>query len=382
MELTTAKWVFWLSAAWLGYTYAGHPALLFLLSVLRPRAWNTRASAPGVSIYVAAFNEAAVIRDRISNLRALRYSGPLEIVVADDGSTDETAWLSREALAGEGRVERAPRNIGKTAMQNMVVPALTHDIVVFSDATSHWAPDLVRLLVRHFDDPAVGCVAADVRFRKPGTNAEVHEQGAYWRYERLLRMLGAMVWTNIVVSGSCYAIRRELFRPLPPEIAEDLGTPLGIALQGHRVVFDPEAVITETSATSHAQEARMRRRVALQNITAIAHYLGAAFRSRSTFATYQFFAHKVMRSYCWLAMCLLLLTSLILVSSGPVYGVALGLQLVFYGLAFVGHIAEPKGRLAALFSLPKYFVLLNMIYAVAVWDYLNGRRGAKWRTER
>jgi len=381
MELTIAKWIFWLSATWLGYAYAGHPALLFILSALRPRPWTRGASAPGVSIYVAAFNEAGVIQDRIANLRALRYSGPLEIVIADDGSTDETARLAAEALEDQGRVESAPRNLGKTAMQNRVVPTLSHDVVIFSDATSHWEPELVQLLVRHFDDPAVGCVAADVHFRKPGAEAGAHGQGAYWRYERRLRLLGAKVWTNVVVSGTCYAIRRNLFKDLPPEIAEDLGTPLSIALDGNRVVFDPEAVVVETSAESDAQEARMRRRIALQNITAIAQYFGAVFH-RSAFAAYQFFAHKVMRGYCWLAMSLMFPANLILISSGPVYGIAMGLQLAFYGLAIVGYVAEPEGRLATFFSLPKYFVLLNMIYAVAFWDYLNGRRGAQWRTER
>ena len=53
------EWVFWFCLAWISYTYAGHPAVLFVLSRLSPSPWSRDDIAPSVTVYVAAFNEAA-----------------------------------------------------------------------------------------------------------------------------------------------------------------------------------------------------------------------------------------------------------------------------------------------------------------------------------
>jgi len=379
--MTIFEWAFWASAAWVIYTYAGHPIALGIMSKFRSRPWRTGEATPSVSIYVAAYNESANIEKRIANLRSLDYPGDFEVVVADDGSSDETAALAETALGELGRVERSGTNVGKTAMQNLVVPKLAGDIVVFSDATSKWPPDLLRSLVRHFDDPDVGCVAADVKFLEPESDTAVGEQGAYWRYERMLRILGAGIWTNVVVSGTCYAIRRELFRELPPEIAEDLGTPLLIAAAGHRVVFDTDAVVLERSSASDAQEFRMRRRIALQNLTAIFRYTGTVLRGRR-FAAYQFLAHKVGRAGCWLALIVALAANIRLAPTSCIYATTLAAQVAFYGLALAGHVASAETKLPSVVRLAKYFVILNMTYALSFLDFLSGRRAAQWRTER
>ena len=88
MEQTIAAWVFWLSAAWFVYTYFGHAAFLFVASKLRPRPWKRGTSAPGVSIYVAAFNEAAVIQDRIETILQIQLA-----VIANNNHTEDNFRL-------------------------------------------------------------------------------------------------------------------------------------------------------------------------------------------------------------------------------------------------------------------------------------------------
>src|SRR4051794_36788611 len=81
--------LFWISAALLIYTHVGYPLLLALLTARRERGHTPSGGGPAVSLVVAAYNEGAVIARKVENARALDYPG-LEVIVASDGSTDDT----------------------------------------------------------------------------------------------------------------------------------------------------------------------------------------------------------------------------------------------------------------------------------------------------
>src|SRR5204863_10219269 len=127
-----------------------------------------------VTLVVAAYNEASVVARKVENARALEYPS-LEVIVASDGSTDDT--VTRAAAAD--LVLELPRG-GKIRAQDAAVERASGEIVAFSDANSLWEPDALRRLVAPFADPKVGYVCGQVRFiNEQGDNQE----GLYWRYE-------------------------------------------------------------------------------------------------------------------------------------------------------------------------------------------------------
>jgi cellulose synthase/poly-beta-1,6-N-acetylglucosamine synthase-like glycosyltransferase len=101
--------LFWLSAGILLYVYAGYPLLLWLIVRLRgARAVRTGATEPRVTLVISAYNEAAVIRQKLENVLALDYPPHLlEVVVVSDASSDGTdeivASLGIAACAWRGR---------------------------------------------------------------------------------------------------------------------------------------------------------------------------------------------------------------------------------------------------------------------------------------
>ena len=138
--VTLLKTAFWASAGLLVYTHAGYPAALAALDRLRARARTPHeaptpladAQLPGVSVIVAAYAEQAVIADRVANLRALDYPADrLEVIVACDGSPDDTAQSAR--AAGADVVLDLPRG-GKVRAQDAGVRHARHEITAFSDA--------------------------------------------------------------------------------------------------------------------------------------------------------------------------------------------------------------------------------------------------------
>ena len=160
--------MFWLSAAALGYTYAGYPLLLLIMSRLRPREVRRADFAPAVTVIVTAYNEERDLAAKLENTLALDYPRELlEIIVASDCSTDRTDEIAR-AFAERGvRLVRQPQRLGKTAAQNMAVAEARGEIILFSDATSLYEPDVLRVMMPSFADPTVGCVAGRLIYVDP-----------------------------------------------------------------------------------------------------------------------------------------------------------------------------------------------------------------------
>lgn len=139
--------VFWLSAALLLYTQVGYGLLLSVLSRLRGTELRGvadgqgaaespagQASLPRVSVIVAAYQEQDVIADRVANLREQDYPAELvEIIVACDGSPDETAERAR--AAGADLVLELPRG-GKVVAQDEAIRHASGELLAFSDANA------------------------------------------------------------------------------------------------------------------------------------------------------------------------------------------------------------------------------------------------------
>jgi len=150
--------LFWVSAAFVLYVYAGYPCLVAAWARLVDRQPRRAPFPPGrwpsISIVIAARNEAHRLPARIANLLAQDYPGSREIIVVSDGSTDAPG----AALAPFGPAVRLIErpSAGKPAALNAGVAAARGDVLMFVDARQRFAPGSLQALVENFADPAVG----------------------------------------------------------------------------------------------------------------------------------------------------------------------------------------------------------------------------------
>jgi len=360
--------------------YIGHAVVLYLVAHARPNPWSQEEIQLPVAVYISAFNEEKGIAEKLRNLLNQDYQGSYVIIVANDGSTDRTADIVRSF--GDERIilHDFKRNRGKATMQNEIIPTLNSDIVIFSDATCVWPPDAIKRIVRNFADPEVGCVAVDLLFVSERNGVVERGQSAYWKYERFLRIYGALVKTNIVTSGATYAIRTALFSPIRADIGEDLSNPVQIAMTGKRVVFDPTVVVEETSSSTHASEVKMRSRIATRNVTGLATY-GKYLRPKYGFAAYQLLLHKYLRVFCWIPMVVALGANIMLFNVAP-YNYLLVAHIAMYALAFSGYVSVRHGKSSRFTYIFYYFVLLNYMCMIGFMSYARGIRRPTWTPER
>ncbi len=370
------------AAALVVYVYAGYPLALTLARWLRrPRQPLTGNSRPRLTLVIPAYNERHVIRDKIENSLRIDYpKGDLEIIVASDGSDDGTNEIVSEyGPAGVQLRAFAPR-AGKISVLNRTVPEAAGEIVVLCDANVMFWPDALARLVRHFEDPAVGAVTGDVRI----ASAEApfgDGEGLYYKYERYIQRQESVLGSIIGVDGGMYALRRELYRPLPADtILDDFVISMNVALAGHRVIYEPSAVATENATMDVRQEFRRKVRI-----------VAGAFREllrgqavptpRHAQLFWSYVSHKMLR---WLVPWFLILllaanAALALTGEGGTMARAgLYAQLAFYACALIG-CTRPNARWPAVVGVPFYFCMVNAAAWLGCLRGLSGTEKVTWK---
>jgi cellulose synthase/poly-beta-1,6-N-acetylglucosamine synthase-like glycosyltransferase len=375
----TAFWTFWVAFALLAYVYVGYAAVAALRAWLRPRIRVRAAIEPTVSILVVANNEAARIEARIENLLALDYpSDLLEIVIASDGSTDDTVAIARRYEDSGVRVCAFEKRRGKSAVLNAVVPTLRGEIVLFADARQQFDCDALRAIVSNFADPCVGAVSGELMLRATaGATAAGYGTAFYWRYEKFVRSMESRADSTICATGAVYAIRREAFESIPDDtILDDMLIPLRIVRRGYRVLFEPEARAYDSVAPSsrHELTRKMRTNAGLFQLFARERWLLNPLRNRLWFET---MSHKGLRLALPLLHAMLLVATLVL-AYGWFYQLALAAQLLFYGEAVAGHLQRDARRRSMIFSVPYAICLLSWAAAVGFVRFVAHRQQVTW----
>lgn len=379
----TAEIIFWLSAAALAYTYAGYPLLLLLMSRLRPREVKRGAFEPFVSVIVTAYNEERDLEAKLENTLALDYPRHLlEIIVASDCSTDRTDDLAR-AFADHGvRLVRQPKRLGKTAAQNMAVAEARGEIILFSDATSLYQPDVLRVMMPSFADPTVGCVAGRLIYVDPAESRVGRGARSYWSYETFLKRHESRVCSLIGASGCLYAVRRSAYQPLYHEACSDFIIATKMVEQSLRAVYEPAAVCTEETNRQVDKELRMRVRVIAQTYTDLWRHRAMMNPFRSGFYAIQLLSHKVMRYAVPFFLIAILAASGLLARHSVFYSIVFAAQVGCYLSALGAWLLERVGVRSRMLALPQYFVLSNLAALIACYQFLRGERYAFWETNR
>jgi biofilm PGA synthesis N-glycosyltransferase PgaC len=373
--------LFWVSCAIVTYVYVGYPALLAIWARLRPRPIaKVPSELPGVSIVIAARNEATRLAGRLDNLLHLEYpAARRQIIVVSDGSTDNTLTVLHRY---HGVVDIVAVEAGGKALAlNAGVLRAKHDILVFADARQAFAPDAFVELTAPFGDPRVGAVTGELvldaespgrrvaaadRRRSAGDVADARGErragaerrhtiastiaggvGLYWQYEKQIRHFESAIGSTLGATGAIYAIRRSLWRPLPAEtILDDVLAPMRAVLAGYRTVFNERARAFDRVAPNADVEMSRKIRTLAGNyqILRLEPRLLLPWRNP---VWLQYVSHKIGRLVVPYALLTLVISSIAVADRSFVYTTALIAQGVFYLLAVYGAWLERRDRIVA-----------------------------------
>jgi cellulose synthase/poly-beta-1,6-N-acetylglucosamine synthase-like glycosyltransferase len=208
-------------------------------------SWGPTVTRP-VSVVVPAYNEKECIANTLASLALSTH--PIEIIVVDDGSTDGTSEISREAARSLGmtnvRVIRQ-ENAGKPAALNNGVRNAGHDIVVMMDGDTVFEADTVRHLVQPFADPGVGAVAGNAKVGNRNTIIGAWQHIEYVMGFNLDRRMYDLLRCMPTIPGAIGAFRREAVLAVggmsEDTLAEDTDITIAMHREGWRVVYQEHA---------------------------------------------------------------------------------------------------------------------------------------------
>ncbi len=377
--------VFWLSLIILFYTYFGYPVFIFAVSRLFPKRVLKQEYFPSVTFIISAFNEEKVIESKLKETLQLDYPlEKLEIIVASDGSTDKTEEIVTNFRSPLVRLIKSKKRMGKTNVQNIAADYAKGEIIIFTDATTRLQKDSVEKIVRNFADPSVGCVAGKLIFKDVKDTEEsrhMHEKDLIMAYEQLVRNFESVAKTTFGVSGSLYASRKNLYKPLPLDVASDFTLPLEIISIGYRVILEDEAKCYEEPPADRKEEFKRKIRTSSRGIYSL-------FKMKRLLNPFQYktispmlFSHKVLRWLGFYFMLILLVSNIIIYEIFLIYKIFLYFQLFFYFLVLLCLLAGDKIKLRIL-RIPFNFFMLNFSSFIGMINLLRGKVIVTWDTSR
>jgi len=265
--------------------------LIFIGALAIVEHWRERHAtydpdySPTVAVVVPAFNEERVIVQTITSLLASDHPPHFEIVVVDDGSTDNTFRRVQETFVEEPRVRLYTKpNSGKAEALNFGVAHSSAEIVIALDADTIFARDTISKLVRHFADPRVGAVAGNAKVGNRINLLTRWQALEYITSQNLDRRAFNVLNCITVVPGAVGAWRRELveqaggFTPLT--LAEDADLTIAILKLGFSVAYEDEAIALTEAPDTLRGFVRQRYRWMYGTLQAAWHHGNALFRPR------------------------------------------------------------------------------------------------------
>lgn len=199
-----------------------------------------------VSIIIPAFNEEKTILKTIESLLNLNYPKELlDIIVVDDGSTDNTYKLVKEANFERVKLFNK-KNGGKYTALNFGLEKTNSELVGALDADSYVSQDALIKMIPNFEDSKVMAVTPSMRIWKPKSILQ-RVQAIEYLMGLFLRKIFSVLSSEHVTPGPFTIIRRKFFDKhghyRKAHHTEDIEVALRIQSLGYKIKHVKEAAV-------------------------------------------------------------------------------------------------------------------------------------------
>jgi len=381
------KITFWISLFVVFYTFVGYAIVLYCLVKIRRIIKGKRITPelnqyfPTLTLIVAAYNEETLMEEKIRNTLELSYQkDKLNLLFITDGSSDRTP----EIVSGHPEIHlmHSPLRSGKINAIHRAMKEVDSEIVVFTDANTFLNSEALLYIARHYADPTVGAVSGEKRVLQDAVSDATAGEGFYWKYESTLKKWDSELYSVVGAAGELFSVRRSLYKDVQADtILDDFMISMLIAIQGYRIIYEPEAYASELSSDNIKEELKRKIRIAAGGIQSILRLKPLFNPTLNPVLSFQYISHRVLR---WTVTPFLMILTfflnifICLQSTNLIFMLLLIAQVLFYGMALSGWILEKrKIKVKALF-VPYYFCIMNYAVLAGIIRYYQGSQSAVW----
>ena len=383
--------LFWTGAFIVFYTYLGYGIILGIMvrikEYFRPYVKPQLPSdLPHVTLFIAAYNEELIVREKMENVYNLIYpKDKLHVLWVTDGSDDRT----NEILKGytDVMICYTPERRGKSMAINHGMEYVQTPYVVYTDANAMLNKEALLEIIRLFGNPKVGCVAGEKRVHQGEKQSAGATEGIYWKYESKLKEWDYHFYSAVGAAGELFALRTNLFMILSEDtLLDDFILSLRIAMKGYRIGYCREAYAMETASVDMNEEAKRKKRISAGGLQSIFRLLPLLNIFKYGRLSWQYISHRVLRwTITPFTLFALFPLNIILLWSEHVllYSIILFLQVIFYLMAFVGTLLARRQLRNKILFVPYYFIFMNLnVFAGIKYLFLNKQKGVWEKAKR
>ena len=353
------------------YILAGYPLLL---------AWRARRNAKPVkkdlkpqpvSIILAVRDGEKFLSPKLDSILQSDYPRELmEIIVVSNGSSDGTCSVAASYASRGVRLVEVNRGAKPDAINEGVRQA-TANILIFTDVRQILDPSSIGRLVACFADPTVGVVSGFLVIHRAGI--EEDNVSLYWRYERWVRSNLSSLDSMLGATGALYAMRRELFLPMPSDtLLDDVFVPLAAFFNGYRLILEENARLFDYATTANT-EFRRKVRTLAGNYQIMQQY--PALLTTRNRLLFDFISYKFARLLLpWIVLAILAVSFFL---PRPWAEIFIAIQAVFYGLAALDlvtglrsplkRLSSPARTVASLLAASACAIVIFFVPANRLW---------------
>lgn len=367
------------------FAMVGYPLLLKIIDVLfKPKSiLKDYSYEPTVTILIPAHNEESVIIRKIENCFSLDYpADKLEVVVTSDFSTDNTNSLVEQYILNHPqnkiRLYKTKQRMGKTNAQNEAQKTIVSEILFMSDANSYLDKNSIREIVCCFTSPKIVYVAGRQSYTNSGDNKTSNSDGAYLKLDLYMRDVESRLQTITAANGAIYAVRNSEYHDFKPIACHDEAMPYYYARKKKKALYNPDAIAYEKAGESIRDEFKRKVRMNRSILDYLWNWVLMINIFKYKWFTVFFFGHRYCRYSLWWAHLLVFGTSVVLTCYLNIFGfVLLGLQILFYCIAAISLIFQPKNL---LFRMIGYYTMTLCAQYIGVFNILTGKAKPFWKS--
>ena len=384
--------LFWFFVAGILHTYLVYPVILSRLGKLarrRREQYEENDEWPTVHVVMAMYNEEAVIGQTLESIMASDYpADKLQVYLGSDNSTDRSHNIVGGFQDDHSNIHLeifGGRN-GKIKIINSLVEKIERDsetVLILCDANVTWSPKLARQLARHFKDSAIGVVASTVLEEEESNIGIAAEEGAYVNQENAVKHAEGVLWGRMMGAfGACYAMRRNLYQPVPNHFnVDDFFETMVTYEQGFDGIVDLEALCFEAVSQDINEEFRRKQRISKGNFQNFKRFFSYYLPWNCGLATcFAFWSHKGLR---WFGPLLLIgiLTSGLALSFlvGGIYSLATIGMLCTFLMAYIDkELGDRRIPVLRKLRFIRYFYAMNLALLMGGMEFCRGVRNSVW----
>lgn len=385
LVLITLQIIFFASLLGVMHTYVFYPGFMHLLGLLSPSKKSKAVITsvwPSVDIIFAAYNEEAVIEQKLRSSFDTSYpQEKLRVRVGSDASNDRTDQMIQKIQQDQPGLyfTRFEARTGKAQILNQLASESNADLIIFTDANIIFQPETISRLVAAIQDSSIGIAGGTLVYTQTNSRGISLQENSYLRFENSLKSLESrLLGCAMGAEGGCYIIRRELFSGIPANFyMEDFYITMHVLRQGYKVIMAEGTEVFEDVSVQSSEEYKRKVRISIGNFQNLKTY-GSMILSRFFPVGLVFFSHKILRWITPMLLISMLMSVMFLAPTHPFFALFAGSYMVFIGLGLFGILFSQRGN-AGWLKYPGHFLHMNLALLEGFFIFIKGVESNVWQ---